>query len=298
MKFLKWIILPLIFLTVLAYMFAPASYIELADEIWYRHQLYSMMKQQIPAAREAMQRFLNSKYGEEFIVARPGIQSDLMGQWFSAEVFPAENPDIKFTIKTDFFSFSKRNFSKEAMLSKFYDHYPSEVMDYRMKKLESLFHRFYPPKNSSVSCRFIKGSNDDFRELDFNKVEVGSRDARNVNDMALHGIIYSDTCVVEDEAEKLYQIFSDFFQFCKIRRCVITVGFYPAIAKKEFAQNNKTTALKNSKNTIDKAPIISFREHIEKRFKQGILHNVCIIFGLENQSKPISKQQIIDSFKY
>lgn len=288
MKFLKWIILPLIFLTVLAYILIPAK---LRNDLWYQYKIMSSMRARFPFVNELMTNSLKNKYNEEFVVERLAIWGDLLGCWYQAQAHPVTNPVIKFKIQTDLFSFGNGNFSEKKLLSVFYDDYPSEVAKHRTKNLEALFQNFYPPEDFAVYCRFIKGSDEAFKRLRFNKeLVVDNWSATAVNDMALQISIYVNKFVIDDEAEKLFKIFSRYLSSCKLDRYIITASFY---------NKNRRSELEKKRQQIvshDKTDNENYTSFVNNRFKEGFLLNSCVLFEFGKSNNVISKQQVIDSF--
>ena len=292
MKVLKRVILPLIFLAVLAYVLMPPSCVKLRDTLWYQYKITSSMKTRIPMVQELMTNSLKRKYNQEFVVEKPGIWGDLLGCWYQARAYPVANPIIKFNIHTDLFSFGNGNFSEEKLLAIFYDNYPLEVMDHREKELEALFQKFYPPGDFTIGCRFIKGSDEAFKRLKFNKeLVVDFRTATATNDMALQGSIYIDKFVASDEAERLSHIFSNYLAPSRIDKYIITVSFFEKSKRADIEKERRQNRV--PQNIADEEGYYVLKK---RHFDQGYLLNACILFGFKKSNKIIPKKQIIDSF--
>lgn len=225
---------------------------------WPRLRIFWHLDSQIPAVQAAMKEYLQKKYDENFEVEKPAIWYDRYGCRLATKASPADNPDLKFNIRTDHYRFRDPFHPENLMQNKFIDSFTGTMWEFRWndykRRLEVLFPRpesrrekeirqkhpnviienFIPSNSFTMYMKRIKGAEKDFKSLDlFRIIEERSHkepiyaNEKLVPSVYYETIIYTDQEIaLEAEAERFSTIFKEHFLRCKTDRFIIAILFY------------------------------------------------------------------------
>lgn len=300
---------------------------------WPRLRIFWHLDSQIPAVQAAMKEYLQKKYDENFEVERPEILYDLYGYRLSTKASPADNPDLKFDIRTDHYRFRDpfhpedlfKNFRESFSLSRWgfreidftqrLIHALQEtVSEGKAELLKKQYLNFANSERIVVFVKSIEGTEKNYKNLNlFQIFDKDSREKRTPN-VYYEAIIYTDFIISKiEEAEKFCSLLNEHLNKCRAEKFIIAVLYYWHSKKKEVERGLRGREKMmwkpgewKKKITEEQATEISsasyrysrFREALDADYKTGKLKNAFIISSYDCQGGAISKEQIIKSFLY
>lgn len=305
---------------------------------WPRLRIFWHLDSQIPAVQAAMKEYLQNKYDENFEVERPEILYDRYGCRLTTKASPADNPDLKFDIRTDHYRF-RDPFQPQNLLKKFHESFPGARWGFRWRdykrRLGVLFPRTVSKREKElrqkhqnviqealpiseeikVYVKSIEDSEKSIKTLDLFRIIEKHGSEKPIPSVYYETIIYTNHKIDKHaEAERFYEIFNEHFLKCKTNQFVIAILYYSQNDRKEVERKlreRETMSLWKPDEwrksfPPDQANEIAsvsfryshFREALDADHKKGELQNAFIISSYDCQGGPISKEKIIKSFLY
>ena len=261
----------------------------LIKELPYRIWLNYQMRSDLDSVKKAMKSFLDKKYNQSFVIGKGGLGFSSISMYYWADAYLKDNPKVNFQVKSDYYSFSKRNYKKGKIPSFFYDGFSAAIFENQTNSLLKQLNDFYNMSDVIFSLNLIKGNNEDLKTLNLLKMKDKKKKPKVFSDIYLNlgFFIEPNKFDKHKEATILAQILNNHFLNCKTGRYVFICRYFKKSAKKSILYAPKAI-------NFNSQPLAS----IESDYQRGDLINSFIILKLAKHAKMLKAEDIYDSFRY
>ena len=263
-------------------------------EMQYRLWLFSKMEKYTSDAHKAMEKFLQKKYETDFIVEPVKISKSRFGARYIANAYSRSDPNIKFSIKSIEYSYSKKDFQPRGKLDFFYEGFYSANWRYCSTKLEKQIEDCYQLKvgyygeSFLVGLSYIQGSNKLLETFNFSKIRSDRDKTRKFSDYIVFIMFFSkEKPNLKNEAKKLAKILNKHFSSVKTERYIIVTRYFTAKGREDIYQKD----VKSNYN-------ISLFNMLKWEYQKGYLNNASVLFNFEGPLKQLNEEQVLESFLF